>query len=123
MSIDPLSGIRKQDGTTVITSVATNSIGRDLTWNWLRNDWDRISTYYNPNSSKTIRRIIKSIASDFNTPLKLRELEDFYEEHKSDLGGAKRNILSSIQNVKANVNWMKKNYGKVSKWLQTKVKI
>ena len=54
MTIDPDSGIRKQDGSEVINSVATNSIGRDLAWNWLRNDWDRISAYYDPKSTKTV---------------------------------------------------------------------
>ena len=123
MSIDSKSGIRKQDGTTVIASVAKNSIGRDLTWNWLRNDWERISSYYDPKSSKTISRVIKTLTNNFNTPLKLKELEKFYEDHESELGGATKSILSSIQNVKANVKWMKENYNKISNWLQTKIEM
>ena len=121
MSIDPNSGIRKQDGSTVIKSVATNSIGRDLAWNWLRNDWERISSYYNPKSTKTISRVIKTLTSDFNTSLKLKELEGFYRDHEKELGRAKSNLLSSIQNVKANVRWMKENFNKISDWLQTKI--
>ena len=121
MTIDPDSGIRKQDGSEVINSVATNSIGRDLAWNWLRNDWDRISAYYDPKSTKTISRVIKTLTSDFNTSLKLKELEGFYRDHESELGRAKSNLLTAIQNVKANVRWMKENYSKISDWLQTKI--
>ena len=122
MSIDKNSGIRKQDGSTVIKGVATNSIGRDLVWNWLRNDWNRISSYYNPKTSKTISRVIKRLTSDFNTPLKLKELEDFYINYESELGGAKSNTLTSIQTVKANVKWMTSNYQKISIWLKIKSK-
>ena len=118
MSIDSDSGIRKQDGSTVIRSVATNSIGRDLVWNWLRNDWTRISTYYDPKSSKTISRVITTITSNFNTELKLKELEEFYDEKGTELGRAKRNTLISLQNVKANVQWMKDNYQKITIWLK-----
>ena len=118
MSIDPHSGIRKQDGSTVIRSVATNSIGRDLVWNWLRNDWTQISSYYDPKSSKTISRVIQTITSNFNTQLKLKELQEFYDEKGAELGRAKRNTLISLQNVKANVKWMKDNYQKITSWLQ-----
>ena len=122
MSIDSNSGIRKQDGSTVIKSVARNQIGRDITWDWLRSDWKRISNYYNPNTSKTIARVMRTLTSDFNTPLKLKELTEFYNEYKIELGSAKRNTLISIQNVKANVKWMNDNYQIISNWLQAKLK-
>ena len=122
MSIDPSAGIRKQDGSTVIKSVATNPVGRDLVWNWLRNDWKRISAFHNPKSSKTISRVMKAITSNFNTPLKLTELEEFYHDHEAELGRAKSNTLISIQNVKANVKWMTDNYQKISLWLKSKSK-
>ena len=122
MSIDSNSGIRKQDGSTVIKSVARNQIGRDITWDWLRSDWKRISNYYNPNTSKTIARVMRTLTSDFNTPLKLKELTEFYNEYKIELGSAKRNTLISIQNVKANVKWMNDNYQIISNWLEAKLK-
>ena len=115
MSIDPNSGIRKQDGRIVINSVAGNEIGRDLAWNWLRNEWERVSAYH---SSKTI---IRSVTSDFNTPLKLKELTEFYNDHKSELGSADRNTRISIQNVKANVKWMEDNYHIITDWLKSKI--
>ena len=121
MSIDPNAGIRKQDGSTVISSVARNQIGRDIAWNWLRNEWNRVSAHYSVRRGKTIGRVIKAIASDFNTPLKLKELTEFYNDHESELGSAKRNTLISIQNAKANVKWMKDNYHMISNWLKSKI--
>ena len=123
MSIDPDSGIRKQDGSTVIKSIARNQIGRDIVWNWLRNSWNSVSAYYNPKTSKTIARVMKTVTSDFNTPLKLSELTSFYNTHNLELGNAKRNTFIAIQNVKGNVKWMKDNYQQISNWLETKVKM
>jgi aminopeptidase N len=42
MSIDPKSGIKKQDSYYVISGVAKNKVGRDMTWNWLRYNWKAI---------------------------------------------------------------------------------
>ena len=121
MSIDSNAGIRKQDGSTVISSVARNQIGRDIAWNWLRNEWNRISAHFGARRGKTIGRVVKAISSDFNTPLKLKELKEFYADHELELGSAKRNTLISIQNVKANVKWMKDNYHMISDWLKSKI--
>ena len=43
MSIDPKSGIKKQDSNAVISGVARNKVGRDLAWNWLRANWKAIN--------------------------------------------------------------------------------
>ena len=47
--------------------------------------------------------MIKSATRDFNTPFELKELEDFYEQHKNELGTAKRGTLNSIEKVLANL--------------------
>lgn len=38
------SGIRKMDSSRVFSSVASNDISRDLAWNFLKNELDRIMT-------------------------------------------------------------------------------
>ena len=49
------------------------------------------------------------------------ELQAFYEEHKNELGTAKRTTLNSIELVKANVQWMKKYYKDILDWLKENV--
>lgn len=46
MTLDSGSGIRKQDGTTVISRTAKNIIGRYVTWNWIRGSWKDIIGYF-----------------------------------------------------------------------------
>ncbi len=43
MSLTAGSGIRKQDGDFVIASVAYNTVGRDLAFDFVRNNWNKLS--------------------------------------------------------------------------------
>ena len=121
LTLDPGSPIRKQDGSSVISRIASNPLGRFLTWNWLRNQWVDVSTYFDTAISSAVGRIIKSVTKDFNTPFELQELQAFYEEHQNELGTAKRTTLNSIEMVKANVQWMKKYYNDILDWLKLNV--
>ena len=84
-SLKPDGGIRKQDALVAIWSVARNRIGRDMTWDWLRNNWDKISKYFDTTVSSTVGDIVQGIASDFSSESKLKELIDFYDRHEGDL--------------------------------------
>ncbi len=121
MTIDPTSAIRKQDGTTVIAGIAQNSVGRYMTWNWLRNSWKEISTYFDTAISSAVGKIVLYVTKDFNTPFELNELEAFYEEHKNELGTAKRTTQNCIEKVRANVHWMQNYYSVVYDWLLANV--
>ena len=63
-----------------------------MTWDWLRNKWDGVSTYFDTAISSSVGSIIKSVTRDFNTPFELKELEDFYAQHQNELG-----IVSTFQ--------------------------
>ena len=116
-TLNPSSGIRKQDGASVISSVASNRIGRDMTWDWLRGNWDEISTYFDTAISSSVGHMISSITSDFNTQLKLKELEEFYNTNKAHLRTAKKDTEISIQWVRVNMEWMNSNFDTIVNWL------
>jgi aminopeptidase N len=116
-SLDPNGVIRKQDGTKVISSIANNRIGRDMTWDWLRSNWDQISSYFDTAISSSVGKIVSSIASDFNTELKLKELEEFYETNKDHLRTARKDTKIAINWVKVNIAWMENNFKVIVTWL------
>ena len=121
MTLDPTSPIRKQDGSSVISRIARNPLGRYMTWNWLRNQWKEVSTYFDTAISSAVGRIIQSVTRDFNTQFELEELQAFYEEHKNELGTTKRTTLNCIELVKGNVQWMTKYYKDIFDWLTKNV--
>ena len=116
-SLDPNGVIRKQDGTKVISSIGSNRIGRDLTWDWLRSNWDQISSYFDTAISSSVGKMVSSIASDFNTELKLKELEEFYETNKAHLRTARKDTKIAIQWVRVNIAWMENNFKTIVTWL------
>ena len=101
----------------VIASVANNRIGRDLTWDWLRSNWNKISAYFDTAISSSVGHVIQAIASDFSSELKLEELSDFYETNKAGLGTARKDTKIAIQWVRVNIKWMKNNYETIVNWL------
>ena len=88
MSLNEDSGVRKQDGYRVIVGVSENLIGRYIAWNWIRDNWERLSNYYDTAISSSVGRIISAVAKDFNTAFELAELEMFIVDHDGELGSA-----------------------------------
>ena len=121
MTIEPTSRIRKQDGSTVIANIAMNPVGRYIAWNWLRNRWNDVSTYFDTAISSAVGTIVKYVTKDFNTAFELGELQQFYQEHQHELGTAKRATMNAIESVKANVLWMENHYQEIKQWLAENV--
>ena len=118
MSVDPTSGIRKQDSNSVISGVASNKVGRDLVWNWLRGNWPTISKYFKVGIDSSLGDIIASIAADFNKEFELNDLQNFYNQKLSELGTSKRSLENSIHKTLSNIEWMKLHYREIVDWLE-----
>ncbi|XP_062585470.1 uncharacterized protein LOC134247152 isoform X2 [Saccostrea cucullata] len=106
--------VRKQDATTVITYISRNTIGKDLVWNFVRQNWDQLRKDYG-GGSFSFARLISGVTESFNTELELQQLRDFITGR--DLGSATRAGEQAIEKVQANVQWMKKNLPIIQKWL------
>ena len=118
MSLNEDSGVRKQDGYRVIVGVSRNLIGRYIAWNWIRDNWERLSSYYDTAISSSVGRIINGVAKDFNTPFELAELETFIVDHEDELGSAGRDAKQMVESTKANINWMDQHYQTIVDWLK-----
>jgi len=117
MSLNEESGVRKQDGWRVIVGVSRNIIGRYIAWNWIRDNWERLSSYYDTAISSSVGRIISAVAKDFNTAFELAELETFIVDHDNSLGSAGRDARQMVESTKANINWMTEHYQTIVDWL------
>lgn len=107
--------IRKQDASSAIIYVSHNQIGRPITWDFFRSQWDVLRSQFGAGSF-TFRGLVLSITSNFATEYKLAQLETFMHHHP-DQGSATRAFKQAVEKTKANIDWHKQNYGKVSQWL------
>ncbi|XP_031788192.1 aminopeptidase Ey isoform X1 [Nasonia vitripennis] len=111
------AGIRKQDVTRVFGSVSSNIIGQPLAFNYFRNKWDRLKEYFGT-SLMTINNIVKSSTKRINTKYELKDLLEFANEHKEELGSATRAVEQAVEQAEANIRWLERNHATIHDWLK-----
>ncbi|XP_047492647.1 aminopeptidase Ey-like, partial [Penaeus chinensis] len=112
------SGIRKQDSTAVFSAVASNDVGRYVAWAFLREEWPRISSYYDTFAS--LGSLVTAAAAKFNSRDERRQLESFIEENQDSLSSVARSVSQALENTNNNIAWMDKNYDVIVQWLHDK---
>jgi len=118
MSLTAGSGVRKQDGSGVIGSVARNTVGRYLAFDFIRDKWAVVKDYFSSGFGSRLGRVIKSVASSYTTHLETNQLKAFEAAHKSELGSSERAVAQAIEKAEANVAWMEANYQPIWSWLK-----
>ena len=71
------SEVRSQDTVFVISSVASSKVGRDLAWNYFRNNWDVFNERFK--GAFLLVRLDKSLAENFATEEKALEIDNFFK--------------------------------------------
>merc|ERR1712098_293929 len=118
MSLTPNSGVRRQDGSTVIGGGARNTVGRYLAFDFIRDKWDTVKNVFTGFTQKNIGQAISYIAGSFASEFELNQLREFEAAHLSELGTSTRAVQQAIEAGEANLVWMEKNYESIWRWLQ-----
>ncbi|XP_041853340.1 aminopeptidase N-like isoform X2 [Melanotaenia boesemani] len=114
--------IRKQDASSVITSVATNRVGHSLAWDFVREQWKYMFTQYGVGSF-SFASIITGVTARFSTPAELQQLEDFVEEHKATgFGSASLAVDQALERTEANIKWVEQNKLEVLNWFRSQTR-
>ncbi|XP_068228252.1 aminopeptidase N-like [Palaemon carinicauda] len=115
LTFDVDSPIRRQDASRVYTNIARNEIGRDLAWDYMRDQFSKVFSFLT--SFTQLGDCISAVTEDFNTNTELQELIDFKNEHADELGTATRAVDQSIERVNNNIDWMYNYYDVIVQWL------
>ncbi|XP_076590003.1 aminopeptidase N-like [Chaetodon auriga] len=111
--------IRKQDATTVITSVASNTVGQDLAWDFVREKWEYMFTQYGVGSF-SFASLISGVTARFSTHAELEELEQFVEQHSAaGFGSATLAVEQALERTRANINWLQQNKQEILDWFNS----
>uniref|UniRef100_A0A182W2Z0 Aminopeptidase N n=1 Tax=Anopheles minimus TaxID=112268 RepID=A0A182W2Z0_9DIPT len=106
-------GIRKQDAFRVFISVADNVIGQPIAFDYMRNNWPKMKSYFGASMSN-LNIILKYCTKRFNTESELLELKEFAETHLKDSG---RTIQQAIEWTESNIAWLNRNAQPIVNWL------
>ena len=97
--------VRLQDTITVVTAVAANLSGRDLAWNFLKDQWGEFNERYGGGGFGLMRLV--SICGTFSTADKLEDVKSFFEQHPTP--AAERTIQQSLERINLNIRWLERN--------------
>ncbi|XP_061628950.1 aminopeptidase N-like isoform X2 [Phyllopteryx taeniolatus] len=108
--------IRKQDASIVIGSVASNRLGQELAWDFIKLQWDYMVTQYGVGSFN-FASIIHGVTGRFSTSAQLQQLEDFVSEHQAaGFGSATLALEQAVERTRANIKWRQQNKQEILDW-------
>ncbi len=105
--------VRSQDTIFVVTGVAGNLKGRDLAWEFVKNNWAEFDRRYGSGGFGLMRLV--SICGNFTGQGSHDDVESFFMEHPAP--AAERTIRQSLERIRLNVRWLECNREEVASWL------
>ena len=110
---DSLSAkVRSQDSITLVAGVAANPKGRDLAWEFVKDNWAEFDRRYGGGGFGLMRLV--SICSHFNSQEKADEVDSFFAEHPAP--AAERTIRQALERVRLNIKWLEQNRQELIDW-------
>lgn len=106
--------VRAQDSVFVIAAVAMNPKGRDMTWNYFKDNWKILLDRYE--GGFLLSRLIKYLTENFSTEERALEVEQFFKDH--EFPGTERTVSQSIETIRLNVAWLKRDLEGISAYLK-----
>ena len=97
--------VRSQDTITVITAVAANLKGRQMAWDFVRENWPELDRRYGDGGFGLMRLV--SVCGNFVDAAKIPEVEAFFAEHPAP--AAERTIRQALERVRLNAHWLETN--------------
>ena len=88
----------------------------------MESNWDAFTNHFNVKTNKRVGLVIRACAETFNQPDHIEKLERFYKKNIDNLGTGLSDTQSSLQMVKANVQWMAKHFENVTAWFKNEMK-
>eukprot|EP01094_Clydonella_sp_ATCC50884_P020581 TRINITY_DN4312_c0_g1_i2.p1 TRINITY_DN4312_c0_g1~~TRINITY_DN4312_c0_g1_i2.p1 ORF type:complete len:965 (+),score=290.45 TRINITY_DN4312_c0_g1_i2:154-3048(+) len=110
MAMDP-NVVRPQDRNTIIAGVAANPLGRDLAWNFLRENWDALNA-----RGFGVSGTITITTRAFADALHRADVETFFAQNPPS--GGERTVQLALESIDANMAWLARNRDEVCSWLE-----
>eukprot|EP00064_Thunnus_orientalis_P009553 superscaffoldBa00001222_g9577 len=102
--------IRLMDVASTINYIARNVVGQELTWNFIRANWDYVS-------QGDGAMLIEAVTRRFSTQFELEELERFATTY--EMGPATTAVYQAIEQTQVNIQWVSENKETILKWFES----
>ncbi|XP_071101495.1 puromycin-sensitive aminopeptidase-like [Haliotis cracherodii] len=107
--------VRAQDTVFVLAGATGSAKGRELTWNFVKENWKEMYERYH---SFLLARLVKSSTENFATEEMAQAVEEFFKANPAP--AAERTVQQSLENIRLNARWMKESADKVCQFLKSR---
>ena len=104
--------VRSHDTVRLVSAVASNRLGRDMAWDFVKSNWPEFDRRYGDGKFALMQLV--SITSRFTTAKMHDDVEGFFKTNPSP--GAERTIRQSLERIRLNVAWLVKNRQPLAEW-------
>ena len=105
--------VRSQDTVTLVSSVADNpSGGRDLAWDYIKNNWGELDRRYGAGGFAMMRLV--AITGGFTTREARRDVEEFFLRNPAP--SVTRTVQQSLERIDLNIRWLNRNRDDLTHW-------
>ncbi len=105
--------VRTHDTIRVVSGVAINRYGRDMAWEFLKDNWPEFDRRYGEGGFALMS--VVSFTSRFTTQDKRDDVERFFKENPAP--AAERTIRQSLERISLNIAWLEKSRADLTSWL------
>ncbi|XP_054728242.1 aminopeptidase N [Anastrepha obliqua] len=118
LTINPTSGILKQDGARAFRAVSENPIGYEIAFDFLQSNIKEIAEYFGDGFS-TLSEMIKSITTYMNKEYHKEQLQQFADRaRKLGLTAVEEAIGLAMEQVNNNIYWRERSYYQLKGFLE-----
>jgi len=110
------SSVRSQDSVHMIGSVAQNRLGRDLAWQFYKDNFDLLKDRYQ--AGFLLSHLVKSCTENFNCEERAAEVENFFACHP--LPGSERNVAQAVETIRLSVAWLSRDAQDIADFFKQK---
>lgn len=106
--------VRGQDYMTCLRYIAHNPIGKNIVWQFIREEWPYLVDRFSLND-RYLGRLPKYISDGYSSRFRLEELKSFFAKYP-DAGAGKRARQQAIESIENNINWLRHHKQTISDW-------
>ena len=107
--------VRSQDTCHFIAGISRNKYGRDLAWEFFKENYDLFKNRYK--SGFLIHHLVKSVSERFVDEEKAAMIEKYFEENSWP--GTERDVSQAVETIRLNAAWLSRDGASIKKFFET----
>ncbi|XP_065362335.1 puromycin-sensitive aminopeptidase isoform X2 [Calliphora vicina] len=106
--------VRAQDSVFVIVAVAVNPKGRDMAWQFFKDNNQKLLEQYQ--GGFLLARLIKYLIENFASEERALEVEEFFKNKQ--FPGTERTVSQAVETIRLNAAWLKRDRDSLTEYLK-----